>query len=232
MKNIFKKLQFFPPLIRCKLTFSYHKWTNLFHQWEKHEYCFDFRVARSIKNIHLQGLFFFLQFLFIQGLKYILILQNSGTYSWNSLHTDGIFWVAAGSESVLCSRAPVWMKRTVPVNRVRLLITLSLYDLGDVRISWSFFFILHPVSCMLAIPHTQVQGISFIWWFYITIYWKRKRNIQIYSINLSLNTFCGSTEHFTFHYGTKAIQHLKSLTFFFFFFTILLFFSVYFCLLT
>lgn len=43
---------------------------------------------------------------------------------------------------------------------------------------------------------------------------KKERNIQIYSINLSLNTFCGSTEHFTFHYGTKAIQHLKSSTFF------------------
>lgn len=40
---------------------------------------------------------------------------------------------------------------------------------------------------------------------------KEEKHTEIYSINLSLNTLCGSTEHFTFHYGTKAIQHPKSL---------------------
>lgn len=65
----------------------------------------------------------------------------------------------------------------------------------------------------------------------------REKHTEIYSINLSLNTFCGSTEHFTFHYGTKAIQHQKSLmtcSFFFlfvclFFFVTFIFFS---CVLT
>lgn len=53
-------------------------------------------------------------------------LQHSGTYSWNSLHTDGNCSVAAGKESLTCSRAPAWMKRTV------FFIILSFYDLGDV----------------------------------------------------------------------------------------------------
>lgn len=37
---------------------------------------------------------------------------------------------------------------------------------------------------------------------------------------------CGSTEHFTFHYGTKAIQHQKSLMTCFFFLLLLAFFFV------
>lgn len=53
---------------------------------------------------------------------------------------------------------------------------------------------------------------------------KEEKHTEIYSINLSLNTFCGSTEHFTFHYGTKAIQHLKSLMTFSFFVTFYLFY--------
>lgn len=77
--------------------------------------------------------------------------------------------------------------------------------------------IVNGVSCMLAIPNAQVQCISFISWYNMVLYWKR-RNIQIYSINLSLHTVCGSTEHFTFHYGTKAIQQLEVFDGCFFFF--------------
>lgn len=64
----------------------------------------------------------------------------------------------------------VWW--TVSVTRVRVLLTLAFYDLWDGWIGWSIF--LNSVSCMLAIPLTQLQGISFIWWFYMIIYWKKE----------------------------------------------------------
>lgn len=140
--KIFKKKPYknvFPLLIRCKLTIPPMGITWIL---------FWFSSCTLNKKTSISRVFFFLQFLFLQGIKYTLILQNSGTYSWNSLHTDGFFWGAVGRESVLCSRAPVWMKRTVPVTRVRVFITLSFYDLWEVRISWSFFFSIQCHACL------------------------------------------------------------------------------------